>query len=70
MKHIFLFAVLFCFVNIAFSQNSIEISNWLSAGDIKINKPAFNNTTDINNKEFSSEDFLKNFKIDVNQFFT
>ena len=67
MKKIILFLTVSCIFSLSFSQNKTEIKNWLKSGSVKINKPAFANTEDINGKTFENADLLKNIQIDISQ---
>ena len=65
MKKITLFLTLSFIISLSFSQNKIEIKNWLKSGSVKVSKPAFSDTEDVNGKTFKHADVLKKFQIDL-----
>ncbi len=65
MKKITLFLSMLFILNLCYSQHKIEINNWLRSGSVKIFKPVFADTKDINGTIFKNENLLSKFKIDL-----
>ena len=67
MRRFILFITVISFCFISFSQNKIEINEWLIAGHVKAFKPAFADVKNIDGKIFTKADLLKEFRLDFNQ---